>query len=718
MIKHVSNKIQNAIQTELFRAKDSIKIAVAWFTNELLLQPLLLKLQNGVSVELILNNDEINRGGESSLDFTEFLQAGGLLRWNNSKQLMHDKFCIIDDRIVIAGSYNWTNKAEYNNESITVFYDEKKTVDFFNSNYHKITHNIPYEEGGKVENTDKLAEAQNTIRKHSYDQVSQEGKYSEDYSILFEAPNVREFKISKLTVEIAEQAFSSCKHLETIDLASVCKIGRSAFSKCELLQKIVIPNTVKEIGDFAFSGCTSLQWMSIPNSIEKLGDGAFSGCCSLTTISISNSITSIGSSTFEGCSSLRQIIIPSSVKEIGNSAFKDCSSLQEMVIPDSVTHIGSSAFEGCTLLRQIRVSNSLDAIWSSTFKNCVSLQQILIPDSVKAIGNSAFEGCTSIRKLIIPNSVSLIDTHALFRCSSLNQLIIPDSVKTTSIRKYIDNPTITVPCFVPLTEIIVKHTIIDRSSCKNSKISNDYINIKMTLVEKNNKDHSKHDVEFYNPSSSYPYRPFCSPELYTLNDGEIITIPENPPIFQRQLERYKEYRQGQGLIMYFQKKDENAPKVEYINVVTNTGYIVEFYPSVLWRTLAIEVDENGKYIRENDRIKIHRRTDDITRFIDSLGNKRIDVKNILQALAGCQIKYHFVKCLRIRYKNIAEGDANKNDVGMYIMAEWSFVGDKRPVVLKEKIINQEKISDTSSYTIKDFDALKSKFKYKIDINHK
>ena len=114
MIKHVSYKIQNAIQIELFSAKESIKIAVAWFTNELLLHPLVLKLQTGVSVEIILNDDNINKGGESSLDFTSFLEAGGVLRWNTSKQLLHEKFCIIDDRIVISGSYNWTDKAEYN----------------------------------------------------------------------------------------------------------------------------------------------------------------------------------------------------------------------------------------------------------------------------------------------------------------------------------------------------------------------------------------------------------------------------------------------------------------------------------------------------------------------------------------------------------------------------------------------------------------------------
>ena len=60
MVEHYSHKIQNVIQKELFKAQESIKIAVAWFTNDLLFQPLLLKLQAGVKVEIILNRDEIN----------------------------------------------------------------------------------------------------------------------------------------------------------------------------------------------------------------------------------------------------------------------------------------------------------------------------------------------------------------------------------------------------------------------------------------------------------------------------------------------------------------------------------------------------------------------------------------------------------------------------------------------------------------------------------
>ena len=33
---------------------------------------------------------------------------------------MHNKFCVIDLAIVINGSYNWTKKAKFNKENITV----------------------------------------------------------------------------------------------------------------------------------------------------------------------------------------------------------------------------------------------------------------------------------------------------------------------------------------------------------------------------------------------------------------------------------------------------------------------------------------------------------------------------------------------------------------------------------------------------------------------
>ena len=42
-------------------------------------------------------------------------------------ELMHQKFCIIDDEIVITGSFNWTNRAEKrNDEDILVHKNDNK----------------------------------------------------------------------------------------------------------------------------------------------------------------------------------------------------------------------------------------------------------------------------------------------------------------------------------------------------------------------------------------------------------------------------------------------------------------------------------------------------------------------------------------------------------------------------------------------------------------
>lgn len=168
MIEHYSHKIQNAIQKELFKANKSIKIAVAWFTNDLLFQPLLLKLAAGVTVEIILNKDEINCSDENEIDFDEFVNAGGILRWNDTKQLLHDKFCIIDDQIVIYGSYNWTNKAEYNEESIAIAKEDSSTTSFYLDKFtglskkydkvekHKTLEDKPKENGEELTPEDML----------------------------------------------------------------------------------------------------------------------------------------------------------------------------------------------------------------------------------------------------------------------------------------------------------------------------------------------------------------------------------------------------------------------------------------------------------------------------------------------------------------------------------------------------------------------------------
>ena len=79
----------------------------------------MIKLNQGVKVKLIINNDTMNiRPG--GVPFQHIIDAGGTFHFALSKSLMHHKFCLIDSNIVITGSYNWTYAARKNRENIII----------------------------------------------------------------------------------------------------------------------------------------------------------------------------------------------------------------------------------------------------------------------------------------------------------------------------------------------------------------------------------------------------------------------------------------------------------------------------------------------------------------------------------------------------------------------------------------------------------------------
>jgi phosphatidylserine/phosphatidylglycerophosphate/cardiolipin synthase-like enzyme len=132
------------IQTEIIEVLQSaqyqIRIAVAWFTDSQLFDILLTKAKKGVKIELLLANNFINH--ESSINYEQLNQWGGSVTFigNDSEKapLMHNKFCIIDDEILVFGSYNWTRKAQSNHESITIIEGNKDLIIDFNQEFEKI----------------------------------------------------------------------------------------------------------------------------------------------------------------------------------------------------------------------------------------------------------------------------------------------------------------------------------------------------------------------------------------------------------------------------------------------------------------------------------------------------------------------------------------------------------------------------------------------------
>ena len=82
--------------------------------------------------------------------------------------------------------------------------------------------------------------------------------------------------------------------------------------------------TVTNIGDDAFSGCNNLTSITIPNSLTDIGRASFYGCSNLTSVTIGNGVTIINEWAFSGCTNLTSITLPNSLTDIGRASFANC----------------------------------------------------------------------------------------------------------------------------------------------------------------------------------------------------------------------------------------------------------------------------------------------------------------------------------------------------------------------------------------------------------
>lgn len=110
--------IRNQIIEEIRSAKYMIWISVAWFTDPLLFQELINKKQQGIIIEIALDDCEKNREAEFKLE-NEF-PVYWITVQSHFKNIMHEKFCVIDLYTSIHGTFNWTKAANYNKEHISI----------------------------------------------------------------------------------------------------------------------------------------------------------------------------------------------------------------------------------------------------------------------------------------------------------------------------------------------------------------------------------------------------------------------------------------------------------------------------------------------------------------------------------------------------------------------------------------------------------------------
>jgi hypothetical protein len=132
------DNLQKVILKHLNEAKVNVVVAVAWFTDVKLFGKLLQIQERGVTVELIITNHQFNHNSENNYQLIKenggiFLQIGG------DYKTMHHKFCIVDYKTLLQGSFNWTRKAnQSNNETLIVIQDDYQAINEFSEEFERL----------------------------------------------------------------------------------------------------------------------------------------------------------------------------------------------------------------------------------------------------------------------------------------------------------------------------------------------------------------------------------------------------------------------------------------------------------------------------------------------------------------------------------------------------------------------------------------------------
>ena len=149
------SQIKSTIIQYINTSVSEIYIAVAWFTHRDLFQAVLSALDRNVRVSVILIDDIINCG-PNGLDFSFFINKGGSIRFMDTRKLlMHNKFCLFDNSLLVTGSYNWTYSAELRNAENIIATTEENVCNAFHEHFDKLWNSlVPVEQYSHINYND------------------------------------------------------------------------------------------------------------------------------------------------------------------------------------------------------------------------------------------------------------------------------------------------------------------------------------------------------------------------------------------------------------------------------------------------------------------------------------------------------------------------------------------------------------------------------------
>lgn len=127
-------RCQNLIIQAIDQAKFSIKMQTYSFTSKEIAKALLRAQRRGVEIRILADRSQLT---------AKYSQIPKLKKSNVSvlidrvPGIAHNKIMIIDDQIILTGSYNWTNAAEHRNAENLLRIQDPEIAAYYIENWNK-----------------------------------------------------------------------------------------------------------------------------------------------------------------------------------------------------------------------------------------------------------------------------------------------------------------------------------------------------------------------------------------------------------------------------------------------------------------------------------------------------------------------------------------------------------------------------------------------------
>lgn len=203
-------------------------------------------------------------------------------------------------------------------------------------------------------------------------------KVEEIGSNAFRETGLKEVAFPVSLKKIGSQAFLKTQLENVVLPEGVQEIGNEAFREVVTLKSITLPNNIQKVGERAFYTCTQLMIVNYTGSM-KLAEGvvenaAFSDCQALKRIILPQSISEVQSGVFIGCASLQEIILPESVRKIGSYGLRTNYPVEKIVFKgDEAPDLEDTSLSFLELLSVIVVPKGKSDIYKAKYPDYQSI---------------------------------------------------------------------------------------------------------------------------------------------------------------------------------------------------------------------------------------------------------------------------------------------------------------------------------------------------------